>query len=126
LSGITRYDFAVNKDAASKNPYRFRLILGAKNAQRPAIVATESSIKAYPNPVTNGNINITFENQPKGLYTIQLLNSEGGLVFSTTTQHEGGTATKAIQLNSNVAKGVYQLKVTGTALSNTIKVVIER
>jgi hypothetical protein len=126
LSGITRYDFTVNKDAASKNPYRFRLILGSKNAQRAAIVGTESSIKAYPNPVTNGIINITFQNQPKGLYTIQLLNSDGSLVFSTTIQHEGGTATKAIQLSSNVAKGVYQLKITGTAFSNTIKVVIER
>jgi hypothetical protein len=123
LSGITRYDFAVNKDAASKNPYRFRLILGSKNIPT---VGLESSIKAYPNPITNGNINITFRNQPKASYTVQLLSSQGSLVLSTTIQHEGGTATKAIQLSSNVAKGVYQLKVIATASSNTIKLIVDR
>jgi CSLREA domain-containing protein len=122
LSGITRYDFTINKDAASKNPYRFSLILRSKNAQRAAIVRAESSITAYPNPVTNGIINITFQNQPKGLYTVQLLNSEGSLVFSTTIQHEGGTATKAIQLRRNLSKGIYQLNVAGLSSKNTIKI----
>jgi uncharacterized protein YfaS (alpha-2-macroglobulin family) len=54
-----------------------------------------------------------------------VLNSQGSLVFSTTIQHEGGTATKAIQLNSNVATGVYQLKVIGTGSSNTIKLEVD-
>ncbi len=73
-----------------------------------------ATISIYPNPVKNGIINLQMTNQLSGNYGIRLINNLGQVIISKQITHAGGTATKSIQLNKFVAKGIYQLEVTKT------------
>jgi uncharacterized repeat protein (TIGR03803 family) len=125
LSNVTKFDFKINADAASQSPYRFRVILISKNAHSSITSLSTSFVRAFPNPITNRTINLQMENQPKGRYEVQLVNALGSVVFRSIIQHQGGTATKAIQLNSFLPKGIYQLNVSGSDSKNTIKILVD-
>jgi len=69
-------------------------------------------ITVYPNPITNGIINLQFINQPAGKYGIRLMNPLGQIIISKQIQRMDGSNTENIQWNYNLAHGVYQLEVT--------------
>lgn len=120
LNKITQYSFTISGDAASQNPDRFRIILNGK-ASSPSIAASEikDGIRAYPNPFTGKTINIEFDNEPKGIYTITLIDSKGQKLVTQTIYNEGGLFSKSILLNQVLSKGLYQLQINnGDTKSN--------
>jgi hypothetical protein len=86
---------------------------------------TNGGISVYPNPVKGSNMSLQFVNQPKGKYAIQLFNNLGQEVYRTEFNHIGGSATQTIQLNNQVAKGIYQLQVINGDTKITSKVILE-
>ena len=72
----------------------------------------KSSIKIYPNPITDGIINLQFINQPAGKYGIRLMNNLGQIIVSKQIERADGSNTESIKWNYNLAHGVYQLQVT--------------
>ena len=72
----------------------------------------KQAISIYPNPVTNGTINLQLTNQPAGEYGIRLLNKMGQVMISKQINHDEGSSTETIQLNKYAAHGIYQLEVT--------------
>jgi hypothetical protein len=72
----------------------------------------KSLIKIYPNPITNGIINLQFINQPAGKYGIRLMNNLGQIIVSKQIERAAGSNTESIKWNYNLAHGVYQLQVT--------------
>jgi len=70
------------------------------------------SITIYPNPVTNGRINLQLGNQPAGVYGIRVMNKLGQVLVSKQINHEEGSSTETIQLDKSSAHGIYQLEVT--------------
>jgi len=71
----------------------------------------KSMITIYPNPITNGIINLQFINQPAGKYGIRLMNQLGQIIVSKQVVRMNGSNTETIQWNYNLSHGVYQLEV---------------
>lgn len=74
------------------------------------VAQANSGIAVYPNPVSNGVINLQLKNKPAGKYGIRLINSNGQTVITKTIQHAAGSSKEPVyydQLN----KGIYQLEV---------------
>jgi subtilisin-like proprotein convertase family protein len=70
------------------------------------------TISVYPNPITNGVVNLQMGNQPEGVYGIRLLNPVGQVLFAKRIKHEGGNYTEKINWDYKMARGMYQLEVT--------------
>jgi hypothetical protein len=70
-----------------------------------------SSMKIYPNPVTNNTINLQLANQPKGNYMLKLTNNIGQTIYSTTMQSNSTNSTLSINIPGKLTSGVYNLEV---------------
>jgi hypothetical protein len=66
-------------------------------------------------------VNLQFANQPMGNYNISLVNNSGQIVYSSTKNHAGGSATQIMELPSSVAKGAYQLEIIAPDNSRQIQ-----
>ena len=73
---------------------------------------TTGTISVYPNPITNGVVNLQMGNQPKGVYGLRLLNPVGQVLLSKKMEHPGGNHTEKINWDYKMARGMYQLEVT--------------
>jgi len=107
MSKATIVNFTINGDAASTGANRFSISFA-----KPAIVQnTKPGISVYPNPVTNGVINLQMNNMPQGWYNVRVVNNLGQIVLTKQINHATGSSTQAIQLGKWV-KGVYHMEVT--------------
>ena len=70
------------------------------------------AIAIYPNPITNGIINLQLLNMPAGKYGIRLMNQLGQIIVSKQIVRMAGSSTESIQWNYNLSHGVYQLQIT--------------
>jgi len=71
-----------------------------------------SLFTVYPNPITNGIINLQFINQPAGKYGIRLMNQLGQIIVSKQIERMEGSNTETIQWDYKLAHGIYQIEVT--------------
>ncbi|MEO6329553.1 MAG: T9SS type A sorting domain-containing protein, partial [Ginsengibacter sp.] len=81
------------------------------NVVKIVIGQGRSQIMAYPNPITDGNINLQLINQPKGKYGIRLMNKLGQVMMVNQIQHQEGSSTETLKIKLLV-HGAYQLEVT--------------
>jgi hypothetical protein len=65
----------------------------------------------YPNPITNGVINLQFINQPAGKYGIRLMNQLGQIIVSKQIERMNGSSNETIKWDYNLAHGIYQLEI---------------
>jgi hypothetical protein len=72
----------------------------------------KSLIKIYPNPITDGIVNLQFINQPAGKYGIRLMNNLGQIIVSKQMVRAAGSNTESIKWNYNLTHGIYQLEIT--------------
>jgi len=70
-----------------------------------------SSLKIYPNPVTNNTINLQLANQPIGNYLLKLTNNIGQTIYSTNMQINSTYSTLSINIPGKLTSGVYNLEV---------------
>lgn len=126
LTSVSQIYIKVNSDAASKNENRFRLVIAGTKPTIPITgINTQNAIHAFPNPVTGGVINLHLGGELlKGTYNVELVNGLGVSVFKTQMVHDGSAATKIVQLNNRLAKGIYQLRVTKGDIKKTTTVLI--
>jgi hypothetical protein len=71
----------------------------------------KSSITIYPNPITNGIINLRLNNLPAGKYDIRLMNQLGQVILRKQIERMFGSSTESIKWNYNLAHGIYRLEV---------------
>ena len=88
ITGAVIYSIAAKADAAFKKQ--------------------KSSINVYPNPITNGVINIGFQNKAFGLYKLSILNSTGQTVYTETLSLQSTMFNKSIQI-AGINSGIYRL-----------------
>ena len=69
-------------------------------------------ISVYPNPVSNGIINLHFANEPEGIYTIRLLNKTGQVMISKEINHVRGSNAELIELDKYIGDGIYQMEIS--------------
>ena len=71
-----------------------------------------SKITIYPNPITNGVVNVHLINQPSGNYKIRLLNQVGQVIVNKIVTHGLGNSIHPIDWDYKLARGMYQIEVT--------------
>jgi hypothetical protein len=113
---ITQVHFVVNGDATSSGANRFMLVLTRKGAQ-----PVQPFVKAYPNPVTDGNIYLQFSNIEKGTYYIELTNSIGQVVARKIIHHPGENIIHPFNIGVAMTSGIYQLRITGDHFKTIVK-----
>ncbi|MFT3680741.1 MAG: Ig-like domain-containing protein [Ferruginibacter sp.] len=69
-------------------------------------------ITVYPNPLTDGNINVYFINQQAGKYMLRLLNNAGQLIAVKEVKHMGGSLTERFAPRYAIPQGSYRLEIT--------------
>ncbi|MCY7421507.1 MAG: T9SS type A sorting domain-containing protein [Chitinophagaceae bacterium] len=125
LSEPTNIKFKVDGNAASSNPQRFMVVL-SKDKLSNAITSGKGSFKVLPNPVNGRTIQLQFINQPKGIYAIELVNSLGQIMYRNQVQHPEGNEVIEITFKNNIAKGMYQLHMSGagTTVKTTLPLIL--
>lgn len=71
----------------------------------------KNEITAYPNPVKNNVLNISFSNKPVGSYQVQLINNNGQSVYRTSIVVLSANMVKSVTVPSSLPKGAYRLKI---------------
>lgn len=118
LNGLTSVSFTVNTNTGSSAANRFSIVFS-----KPVVANPKSSIVIYPNPVYNGNVALQFNNMPKGIYIVKLLNALGQIIINKQINYAGGSGAQNISVNK--IKGTYLIEVTKPDNSKqTNKVVI--
>ncbi len=114
--GTARYIVVDDRPVDGYNYYRIRSVdLDGKTLYttvvRVFIEVAKPDITIYPNPITNGIVNLQLINQPAGDYGIRLYNNGGQVLMSKQVNHAEGTSTEKINWNYNLAHGTYYLEV---------------
>ena len=73
---------------------------------------TNSAITTFPNPVTDNIVNISFGEQLKGRYTVDVVNIEGKLVAQKLVTVIGMGQVEKLSMDSKMPKAVYFVKIT--------------
>jgi hypothetical protein len=75
------------------------------------IVAPDSRIQIYPNPVVNNKFVIQFSQLQAGNYTVQLVDVSGRQLQQRIVNVSGDNQTQEMNINPLAARGVYMVKV---------------
>lgn len=75
------------------------------------VVAVQSSISVYPNPVITPQFRVKFNNQETGRYTVQLLDITGRLVMQKRVDLTYNTQVADVPVPASFTKGIYTVKV---------------
>ena len=117
VDAITTVDFKVSSDVASYEK-RFSIVFAAAKDSKASpieanVIATASSIKVSPNPVSGNSFSLHLGGLQVGKYTVNIYNALGLKVFSSNLYHDA-TDLHAVQLGKNLSVGTYVVKVIGT------------
>ena len=136
------WDFGDSENSTEENPVhsyadygKYTVVLNANNLCKKATVSKEieltkstgidiideSSIKVYPNPVTNNKIFVELGNSYEGDVNIEIYNTEGRLIVS-----EKQNASSIIELNVDLNKGFYFMKINNNkGINQTTKLIVQ-
>ena len=85
-----------------------------------------SGFSIYPNPINGNTINLVMNNQPPGMYQLQLTNAIGEVVFAKSIQNTRGNSVQTLSTTAKLPSGIYQLEIIGQNNNHdTQKVIIE-
>ncbi len=125
----SRYSWKDENPVTGFQYYRIKIISQKGEVNYSEIIKVlvnnpSSKISVYPNPVVDGKINVRFEDQPEGKYSLRLFNTIGQMVINKMVEHKGNSSNAVIQLSDKHAKGIYRLEVQNTRGDvETIKVI---
>lgn len=84
-------------------------------------------ITVFPNPVTNGIVKLSFDNQPGGRYQVQVYDMEGKLVTAREVIVQNRLQTAELKLPELTGKGTYFVRIFNEAsrISSLTKLVVQ-
>jgi hypothetical protein len=74
---------------------------------------TQAELIVYPNPVSDGTLNLNASGLKRGTYQIQVYDIVGKSILSRMLPHDGGVFTQPVELPANLTPGIYRLSITG-------------
>jgi hypothetical protein len=86
----------------------------AKKIEDEKTIPTKTGIAVYPNIVTNGEVNLRLENQPIGIYQLQVINQQGQVLKTASINLQTNNLLQTINIG-NAAAGSYQILITDKA-----------
>ena len=116
-SGSGNYRWTDEKPLRGAYYYRIRCVASDGKIQYSNMVKVligdgKPSISIYPNPITNGVINLHLNNLPAGRYDLRLINHLGQVITRKQIERMSGSSTESIQWNYYLAHGIYTLEIT--------------
>ncbi|MGH2566660.1 MAG: T9SS type A sorting domain-containing protein, partial [Ginsengibacter sp.] len=111
------YHWLDAQPAAGNNYYRIRTVsINGEISYSKILVVFAGNLKrgitVYPNPVVRDVLRLFFNSQPKGNYSIRLINKLGQVILLKEIQRNAaGSSTETIPLNGQRTRGVYRLEV---------------
>lgn len=93
----------------------------------PQEILTKNGIAIFPNPVTNGVVNLSFANQPAGRYQVQLLDMSGRLISSKEVNIGSDVQIESFKFPELSVSGTYLLKISSelNKVNVTSKIVVQ-
>lgn len=126
----TDYVFSDQHPQNGINYYRLKIsdnngAISFTNIVRVTVDGDNSSIIVYPNPATAKAFTVQMNNKPTGLFTLQLFDIKGAMVFHQNIKNEYGSISELIHLPQGFSRGLYSLRIiNGTEIFNS-KVLVE-
>jgi hypothetical protein len=122
------YQFEDVQPLNGVNYYRLRVLDNNSTVQYSPVVAirsenTQSGFQVYPNPVSGKTINIAIEATEASIYQIGIFSMQGQLLQQEQRAITANGSLQQIQLRSQIAPGMYLLKLTN-AKGNQMKQMI--
>jgi len=110
LQSVSEYAFTIDANAQSKGPNRFDIVF-EQAALQIATTKKLMAIELYPNPVSEGVINISMHQQKEGNYAVSIVNALGAEIQKENWHHSNGDQIHSINVNK-LASGIYYLKIS--------------
>ncbi len=82
-------------------------------------------LAVYPNPVMNRLLNVQISNFNKGNFQLNLIATNGQVVYTKSVVCDAGVLALSIALPNNVEKGIYQLLLTDGQTNNSKTISIQ-
>ncbi len=128
--GISTYQYVDAIPLPGINFYRIKAMENSGQTLYSAIVKIEplnqpEGIIIYPNPVVDKLIHLSFTNQKKGHYSMELTNKVGQVIYRNSVYVNQNNFEEIIKLGKTMASGTYQLIITredGTKFSKQVVV----
>lgn len=121
LSDTNTVAFNINTDPASAAANRFRIVF------RKTGLWVNQGYTIAPNPVTSSVMNLQFNAQPAGKYTIQVFSSDGKRIYVRDISHAQGSSNYVLPLPNKPAAGIYTVKImeTKSGQAATLQMMVE-
>jgi hypothetical protein len=115
---VNQYRLLDLDPGAGKYAYRVRQwSLSGKNVYskvvKTEIINSRATIEVNPNSIIGNKIKLQMNQQPKGIYSIQLKSNNGQLLVTKQLNYTGGTGTEIINLQQRLSTGIYLLEIIG-------------
>ena len=112
--GNAQYDLTDEHASANENYYRIKAISNNGHVDYSAIakvsaIGSERGMGVVPNPVTHKAIHLLLTNQPKGKYSLEIINEAGQVIYKGTITVDNVVETKNISLPKSASAGEYSL-----------------
>ena len=105
---------ATDKDLVTTTFYRIKAIskdgtIAYSNVVKVTYNFQPTTYNLFPNPLTGKTLNVQLGNVVAGKFVVSIYNSLGQKIAEQVINHAGGNGTHAINIESAVAKGVYNV-----------------
>ena len=96
-----------------KEPDALPATLTVNNSESKKTISdiTGQKFTIYPNPVTTGQVKLSFGGYAQGKYQVQLMDISGKIMTTKSVTINGETQTENFALTPSIAKGTYVIKV---------------
>ncbi len=125
----SNYRLIDQQPAAGTNYYRVKItsVTGAISytsiANAVYNVAEHETMSVYPNPLTSQHGRIELHNKTAGKYTLTLINSAGHILYTIQLSIAEGNSIVPLTLPASLAKGTYQLQLSGNGKTETTRLI---
>ncbi|MBC7536851.1 MAG: T9SS type A sorting domain-containing protein [Ferruginibacter sp.] len=128
---IATYTTNDGKPLTTDNFYRIKAVgknsrIVYSSAVKVDMVKVSASVSIYPNPLVGKTVNIRFQNQAAGEYSVRLNNMQGQVVYAGIVSINGPVVLRSVVLDDQLSSGHYQLIITSENGTKTIQQLIIR
>lgn len=116
-----------DEEVSTSNYYRIKAIESSGRVYYSDIVFIKKQspkplLTVYPNPIMGGRFTYAVSTMPPGMYTVQLFNETGQVVYTDKIMMPDGGLRKTVYIMNGLSKGVYRLTLTNekNRISKTI------
>jgi hypothetical protein len=127
---IQSYDWLDTNPITGNNYYRIRAIEtpGTYILSKMVMVKlyeNKQVYKVFPNPVQNGEVNISIASAMRDTYDVAIYDASGKLVVKKSINHPGGSVAHRIAFGRMLTSGIYDLRIINDGTSHSIKLFVE-